>query len=298
MSSHEQERIISGSVLPDEQSFEYSLRPERLMAVTVASDDSDRQRIEQQWREFEVPLELHVVYSPYRELTRPVMSFLDELDRKMILVRATGRVLKLAECGIPKVKRFAVYDQVHTTGMDIDHTPNAMAIQTLGKVDILVNNAGMATKTPTWQMSLEMWQQVIDLNLTGVFLCTRAVSRSMLKARRGRIINITSVVGAMGNAGQVNYAAAKAGLEGFSRALAAEVASRGVTVNTLSPGYIASQAISSFPPDVLDRLAASVPVRRLGRPEEVAGLCAWLASDEASYVTGADYPVNGGLYMG
>ncbi|KAG1244173.1 hypothetical protein G6F68_015554 [Rhizopus microsporus] len=148
--------------------------------------------------------------------------------------------------------------------------------------------------TLTW----DNLNQQIEGSVRGALNTTQAALPGMRGAGVGRIINIGSGSAHKGQIGQVNYATAKAAMHGFSRALAAEVASRGVTVNTLSPGYIASQAISSFPPDVLDRLAASVPVRRLGRPEEVAGLVAWLASDEASYVTGADYPVNGGLYMG
>ncbi|WP_343651741.1 acetoacetyl-CoA reductase [Stenotrophomonas sp.] len=168
----------------------------------------------------------------------------------------------------------------------------------VGEVDVLVNNSGGSRDLLFRQMTVEDWNAVIASNLNALFNLTKQVVDGMATRGWGRIINIGSVSAHKGQIGQVNYATAKAAMHGFSRALAAEVASRGVTVNTLSPGYIASQAISSFPPDVLDRLAASVPVRRLGRPEEVAGLVGWLASDEASYVTGADYAVNGGLHMG
>lgn len=168
----------------------------------------------------------------------------------------------------------------------------------VGEIDVLVNNAGGSRDVLFRQMRPEDWSAVIVSNIHSMFNITKQVVEGMATRGWGRIINIGSVSAHKGQIGQVNFATAKAAMHGFTRALAAEIAARGVTVNTISPGYIASQAISGFPPDVLDRLAASVPVRRLGRPEEVAALCAWLASDEAAYVTGADYPVNGGLYMG
>ncbi|NIJ70496.1 acetoacetyl-CoA reductase [Xanthomonas sp. 60] len=168
----------------------------------------------------------------------------------------------------------------------------------VGHVDVLVNNAGGSRDVLFRQMTSDDWNAVIASNLNSLFNISKQVVEGMASRGWGRIINIGSVSAHKGQIGQVNYATAKAAMQGFSRALAAEVAARGVTVNTLSPGYIASQSISGFPPDVLDRLAASVPVRRLGRPGEVAALCAWLATDEAAYVTGADFSVNGGLYMG
>lgn len=168
----------------------------------------------------------------------------------------------------------------------------------VGEVDVLVNNAGGSRDMLLRQMAREDWDAVIAGNLHTLFNVTRQVIEGMCERGWGRVINIGSVSAQKGQVGQVNFATAKGAMQGFSRALAHEVAARGVTVNTISPGYIASAAISGFPPDVLDRLAGAVPLRRLGRPEEVAGLCAWLASDEAAYVTGVDYAVNGGLYMG
>ncbi|QDI02341.1 MULTISPECIES: acetoacetyl-CoA reductase [Xanthomonas translucens group] len=168
----------------------------------------------------------------------------------------------------------------------------------VGEIDVLVNNAGGSRDTLFRQMSREDWQTVIGSNLNSLFNITKQVVDGMTARGWGRIVNIGAVSAQKGHIGQINYATAKAAMQGFSRALAQEVASRGVTVNTVSPGYIASAAISSFPPDVLDRLATSVPLRRLGKPEEVAALCGWLTSDEAAYVTGADYAVNGGLHMG
>jgi acetoacetyl-CoA reductase len=168
----------------------------------------------------------------------------------------------------------------------------------VGEIDVLVNNAGGSRDMLFRQMNREDWQAVIASNLDSLFNITKQVIDGMATRGWGRIVNIGSVSAHKGQIGQVNYATAKAAMHGFTRALAQEVAMRGVTVNTVTPGYIASASISSFPPDVLDRLASSVPVRRLGKAEEVAGLCAWLVSDEAAYVTGADYAVNGGLYMG
>lgn len=167
----------------------------------------------------------------------------------------------------------------------------------VGEIDVLVNNAGGSRDMLFRQMGREDWRAVIASNLDALFNITKQVIDGMATRGWGRIVNIGSVSAHKGQIGQVNYATAKAAMHGFTRALAQEVAMRGVTVNTISPGYIASASISSFPPDVLDRLASSVPVRRLGKAEEVAGLCAWLVSDEAAYVTGADYAVNGGLHM-
>ncbi|MGO4775090.1 SDR family oxidoreductase, partial [Lysobacter sp. 2RAB21] len=162
---------------------------------------------------------------------------------------------------------------------------------------VLVNNAGGTRDVLFRQMTREDWNAVMAGNLHTLFNITKQVIDGMASRGWGRIINIGSVSAQKGQIGQVNYATAKSAMHGFTRSLALEFAARAVTVNTVSPGYVASASISAFPPDVLDRLAASVPVRRLGKPEEIASLCAWLASDDAAFVTGADYAVNGGLQM-
>jgi acetoacetyl-CoA reductase len=194
------------------------------------------------------------------------------------------------------------FDFVASEGNATDWDSTVAAFATVkaevGEIDVLVNNSGGSRDTLFRQMSREDWQAVIAGNLNSLFNITKQVVDGMTTRGWGRIVNIGAVSAQKGHIGQINYATAKAAMQGFSRALAQEVASRGVTVNTVSPGYIASAAISSFPPDVLDRLATSVPLRRLGKPEEVAALCGWLTSDEAAYVTGADYAVNGGLHMG
>jgi len=147
------------------------------------------------------------------------------------------------------------------------------------------------------RMSEEDWDVVLNTNLRGAFSFTKAFSRAFLKQRSGRIINISSVNGQKGQIGQTNYAAAKAGIHGFTMSLAREVAHRNVTVNTVSPGYIETDMLAGLRPDVLERILESIPVGRLGKPQEVASIVAWLASDEAGFATGADFAVNGGMHM-
>ncbi len=169
--------------------------------------------------------------------------------------------------------------------------------QQFGQPAILVNNAGITRDNLMLRMKDEEWDDVINTNLTSLYRLTKAVLRGMTKARWGRIINIGSVVGAMGNAGQVNYAAAKAGLEGFGRALAREVGSRGITVNSVAPGFIDTDMTRELPQAQRDALTGQIPLARLGQPEEIAKVVAFLASEGAGYVTGATIPVNGGMYM-
>jgi len=163
------------------------------------------------------------------------------------------------------------------------------------RIDVLVNNAGITRDGLLMRMKTEDWQAVINLNLTGVFLCTRAVARPMLKQRSGRIINITSVVGLMGNAGQANYAAAKAGVVGLTRSSAKEMASRGITVNAVAPGFIATDMTKDLEADAI---LSAIPLGRFGSPEQVAGAVRFLAADPAAaYITGQVLQVDGGMVM-
>ncbi len=164
-----------------------------------------------------------------------------------------------------------------------------------GQIDVLVNNAGITRDTLLLRMKPEDWQAVIDLNLTGVFLCTRAVSKLMLKQRRGRIINIASVAGQMGNPGQANYSAAKAGVIGFTKTIAKEMASRGVTANAVAPGFITTDMTENIK---ADEILKFIPLGRFGQPEDVAGAVRFLAADPAAaYITGQVLNVDGGMVM-
>lgn len=165
------------------------------------------------------------------------------------------------------------------------------------KVDVLVNNAGITDDGFLMRMSTEQWSRVLAVNLTSVFNCTRAVIRSMIKERNGRIINISSVVGQIGNIGQSNYAASKAGILGFTRSVAREVAGRGITVNAVSPGFIDTIMTQALSEKVKEIFLAQIPMGRIGTPEEVAEAVYWLASSGATYITGQVIHVNGGLYM-
>jgi 3-oxoacyl-[acyl-carrier protein] reductase len=167
----------------------------------------------------------------------------------------------------------------------------------VGPIDIIVNNAGVTRDNLIIRMKDEDWQTVIDINLSACFRLCRAAAKAMMKRRYGRIINITSVVGVTGNPGQANYCAAKAGLIGLSKSLAQEIASRGITVNCIAPGFIASSMTEVLPEAVKDKIKTGIPMGRMGTPEEIAGAAVFLASQEAAYITGQTLHVNGGMAM-
>ena len=167
-----------------------------------------------------------------------------------------------------------------------------------GPIDVLVNNAGITRDRMFLKMTRDDWDAVIDTNLNSMFNVTKQVVGDMVDRGWGRIIQISSVNGEKGQAGQTNYSAAKAGMHGFTMALAQELANKGVTVNTISPGYIGTDMVKAIRPEVLDKIVNTIPVKRLGEPSEIASIIAWLASNESGYSTGADFSVNGGLHMG
>jgi len=171
------------------------------------------------------------------------------------------------------------------------------AADAMGSVDILVNNAGITRDNLFMRMSDEEWQSVLDVNLTATMKLCRGVLRGMMKARWGRIVNISSVVGTTGNPGQGNYAAAKAGMVGMSKSLASEVASRGITVNAVAPGFIATAMTDKLSDDQKEKINTQIPAGRMGQPEEIAAAVLYLAAPEAAYVTGATLHVNGGMAM-
>jgi 3-oxoacyl-[acyl-carrier protein] reductase len=250
------------------------------------------------------------------------MSSIRTLDGQIALVtgasRGIGRAvaLALAEAGAEVVVNYssspdaadAVVSEIKGSGGQAyalqanvadEEAVNGLiktVIERSGRIDVLVNNAGITRDGLLMRMKTEDWQSVINLNLSGVFLCTRAVTRPMLKQKSGRIINITSVVGLMGNAGQSNYAAAKAGVVGFTRSTAKEMASRGITVNAVAPGFIATDMTKDLD---AEGILAAIPLGRFGTPEQVAGAVRFLAADPAAaYITGQVLQVDGGMVMG
>lgn len=193
------------------------------------------------------------------------------------------------------IKGMGVTLNVNDAGQ-INHTMQIIR-EKFGEVEILVNNAGITRDNLLIRMKDEEWDDIMETDLKSVFRLSRAVLRAMMKARYGRIINISSVVGAMGNSGQTNYAAAKAGIFGFSKSLAREVGSRNITVNCVAPGFIDTDMTRSLADELQQNLIQHVPLGRLGRPEEVASAVAFLASSAAGYITGTTLHVNGGMYM-
>ena len=183
---------------------------------------------------------------------------------------------------------------------DWDSTVAAFAKATadVGAIDVLVNNAGITRDRMFMKMTRDDWDAVIDTNLNSMFNVTKQVVPGMVEKGWGRIIQISSVNGEKGQAGQTNYSAAKAGMHGFTMALAQEMASKGVTVNTVSPGYIGTDMVRAIKPEVLEKIVATIPVKRLGEPEEIGSIVAWLASEDSGFTTGADFSCNGGLHMG
>ncbi|MBG7620654.1 3-ketoacyl-ACP reductase [Herbaspirillum sp. AP02] len=168
----------------------------------------------------------------------------------------------------------------------------------IGEVDVLVNNAGITRDGQFRKMSKADWDAVIDTNLNSLFNVTKQVIEGMCERGFGRIVNISSVNGQKGQFGQTNYSTAKAGIHGFTMALAQEVATKGVTVNTVSPGYVGTDMVRAIRPEVLEKIVSGIPVKRLGEPEEIASIVAWISSSEGGYATGSDFSLNGGLYMG
>ncbi len=166
-----------------------------------------------------------------------------------------------------------------------------------GRIDYLVNNAGITIDKTVRKMTVDDFRQVVNVNLSGAFQMTKAVLEHMIERGSGRIVNISSVIGETGNIGQANYAASKAGLFGFTKSLALEMAQRGITVNCVAPGFIATEMVSAIPPAALEKVIEKIPQRRLGKPEEVARVVRFLLEDDASYITGAVFSVNGGLDM-
>ena len=244
---------------------------------------------------------------------------MSEWDGKVALVtggsRGIGRAIAtaFAERGVSVVLTGRTQETVQAVAEEIGADASGIAmdvrdraavdtviksvLEKHGHLDILVNNAGITRDNLLMRMKSEEWDAVMATNLNGVYYCSQAVLRPMIRQRSGRIINMSSVVGLMGNAGQVNYAASKAAIIGFTKSLAREVASRHVTVNAVAPGYIETDMTKDLPTEATDALREAIPMRRIGQPSEVAKAVLYLASEGAGYVTGQVLQVNGGLYM-
>ncbi|MFN8135925.1 MAG: 3-oxoacyl-ACP reductase FabG [Bacteroidales bacterium] len=196
---------------------------------------------------------------------------------------------------IEKTGGKATFEKVNTASFADVETATKNATDKFGRIDILINNAGITRDASIKKMTPDMWQQVIDVNLTGVFNCAKCISAVMVEKGYGRIINTSSVVALYGNFGQTNYVATKAGVIGLTKTLARELGRKGVTVNAVAPGFIATEMVKKMPENVLKAMEEKVPVGRLGAPEEIASAYLFLASDEAAYINGATLSVDGGI---
>jgi 3-oxoacyl-[acyl-carrier protein] reductase len=188
----------------------------------------------------------------------------------------------------------AAFESVNVAKMESVELATKKTIEQFGKIDILINNAGITKDASFLKMTSEQWQQVIDVNLTGVFNCTKAIAPSMVERRYGRIINASSVVGIYGNFGQTNYVATKAGVIGMTQVWARELGRKGITVNAVAPGFIATDMIQTIPEKILEAIKEKTPLQRFGTPEDVANVYCFLASDEAAFINGAVISVDGG----
>ncbi|MGI9096443.1 MAG: 3-oxoacyl-[acyl-carrier-protein] reductase [Candidatus Limnocylindrus sp.] len=215
----------------------------------------------------------------------------------LITYKGNAAAAESAIAAIAATGRKGIALQADAADPDAAATVVARAMQEFGKVDLLVNNAGITRDTLILRMTPEQWREVLDTNLSGAFYMTKAAVKEMLRAKSGRIVNITSVSGQAGNAGQANYSSAKAGMIGLTKATAREVASRGITVNAVAPGFIVTELTADLPEAIKEGVKAQTPLGRFGEPEEIAAAVVFLASKEAGYVTGQVLGVDGGLVM-
>ncbi|HJX23651.1 MAG TPA: beta-ketoacyl-ACP reductase [Candidatus Bathyarchaeia archaeon] len=246
-----------------------------------------------------------VNYQSSKDQAADVIDFINKTDRmdnleeliKMIDIMDTVEQAKEVRDMIESMGRHAIICQANVGKMDEVNRMRDKAVAEFGKIDILVNNAGIVKDKSFVKMTSEMWDDVISVNLTGTFNCTKAVIEGMLERRYGRIVNISSVIGRMGNRGQANYAASKAGIIGLTQTLAKEFADKGVTVNAVAPGFIGTDMLKSVPANIMEKILAQIPMGRLGKPEEIASAVTYLVSPEAGYITGQVIDINGGLYI-
>ena len=246
-----------------------------------------------------------VNYQSSKDQAADVIDFINKTDRmddldeliKMIDIMDTVEQAKEVRDMIESMGRHAIICQANVGRMDEVLKMRDKAVAEFGKIDILVNNAGIVKDKSFVKMTSEMWDDVISVNLTGTFNCSKAVIDGMLERHYGRIVNISSVIGRMGNRGQANYAASTAGIIGLTQTLAKEFADKGVTVNAVAPGFIGTDMLKSVPAKIMEKILAQIPMGRLGKPEEIASAVTYLVSPEAGYITGQVIDINGGLYI-
>lgn len=227
------------------------------------------------------------------------MGTIDELDKLSVMVDQIDT--KESANDVSKfIDSIGSHSEIYQANVNNFEEVNKMRdeiVKKFGKIDILVNNAGIVRDKSFVKMTPQMWNEVLSVNLDGTFYCTKAVIEGMLERKYGRIINISSVIGRMGNRGQANYAASKAGIIALTQTLAKEFANKGITVNAIAPGFIETSMLKSVPKDIMDKILAQIPLGRLGKTSEIAGAVAYLVSEDGDYITGQVIDINGGLYI-
>ena len=227
------------------------------------------------------------------------MGMLDEFDilsTKIDLMETKENAKEVSDL-IDSMGKHSIICQANVNDFAQVNRMRDDVVKQFGKIDILVNNAGIVRDKSFVKMTPQMWSEVLSVNLDGAFYCTKVVIEGMLERKYGRIVNISSVIGRMGNRGQANYAASKAGLIALSQTLAKEFAGKGITVNAVAPGFIETDMLRSVPKEIMDKILAQIPLGRLGKPSEVAGAVAYLGSEDGDYITGQGIDINGGLYI-
>ena len=246
-----------------------------------------------------------IIYQHTREQAEKVSRLIDQMGTIEDLSKLSIKIdqmdsrehAKEVSNLIRSMGRHSCIVQGNVSDIEQVNKMNDEVVKQFGKIDILVNNAGIVRDKSFVKMTPQMWNEVLSVNLNGTFYCTKAVIEGMVERKYGRIVNISSVIGRMGNFGQANYAASKAGMVGLTQTLAKEFASKGITVNAIAPGFIETDMAKSVPEETMRKVLEKIPLGRLGKPDEVAGMVAYLVSDEGNYITGQVIDLNGGLYI-